>query len=787
MTESRRHDAIAWTILAAVPTLLFLDVLLGLNGFYIRDVVHYYFPAKKILRDIVLGGDFPYWNPWFGAGQPLAANPEHEVFYPLNWLILLPGYHYVFQLLPLIHIYITVFATYALLRSMSLGRPASVFGALGFGVGGLVVSSMNLFPILFSVCWMPLTFLYARRYLLHRARRDFALAAFFLGLQLLVGEPTTAFQTGLLLGMYAIWRAFADRDEGAKLAKTFRPAAINVAIIGAISIGALLVAAVQIVPAWDHFGDSVRSRGIHFSVVSRWSMPFERIAELFYPTALGHDSAHGYAQYWAAALYGESRMPFYFSIYSGLLLTVAAFAGLIARKRGAALFGVITVLSIILAAGSNTPLLRWLYDAGLFRSARYAEKFILMAVFAMVVFGAKMLDRLLAGDERLRKTAVGVGIAITAVAAIVVVVSFTSAYEPLFRLFWRVPEHRVLTDALPVARSEWILAALRGLLLVLLLRNVARVKQATWLALAGAFALFDFGALIPELAPRMPMEYYTEPPSAVRQFPEERDDFRIFHMANWAAQSKAALEYLRPSPELYWISRNSLTPALPPAYRLRLVAEADFDLTSLVETDDFTSAVWDLSKRRQGDWLNYVTAMSNAWYIGVYRKPEEALARANGVRRDMEPVKFIKGQEHPRYYFADEMERATDWRDFVRKMGRKTYSRRVAFIDGPAFAPAPGTVRAKREWVNGARLDVEAAGQAFLVLSVTPHKYWQVTLDGSEIRPFVTNVGFQGIVVPPGRHVVEMRYRNPLIAVGGAITLAALIALAWAARTMRGL
>jgi hypothetical protein len=40
VSDSRRRDAIALAILALVPTLLFLDVLLGLNVFYARDVAH---------------------------------------------------------------------------------------------------------------------------------------------------------------------------------------------------------------------------------------------------------------------------------------------------------------------------------------------------------------------------------------------------------------------------------------------------------------------------------------------------------------------------------------------------------------------------------------------------------------------------------------------------------------------------------------------------------------------------------------------------------------------------
>ena len=51
VSENRRADVIALSILALLPTLLFLDVLLGINSFYTGDLPTYYYPAKKILRE----------------------------------------------------------------------------------------------------------------------------------------------------------------------------------------------------------------------------------------------------------------------------------------------------------------------------------------------------------------------------------------------------------------------------------------------------------------------------------------------------------------------------------------------------------------------------------------------------------------------------------------------------------------------------------------------------------------------------------------------------------------
>src|SRR5213592_2489871 len=140
----RRADVIAITTLVILATIWFADVLAGVNQLYMRDLTRYYYPTKQILREIVYGGEFPYWNRYFSAGQPIAANPEHEVFYPLTWLVLLPSFDLGYRLLILLHIYIALAGMYALLRSMELRPVASFVGALSFGLGGLFLSYVNL-------------------------------------------------------------------------------------------------------------------------------------------------------------------------------------------------------------------------------------------------------------------------------------------------------------------------------------------------------------------------------------------------------------------------------------------------------------------------------------------------------------------------------------------------------------------------------------------------------------------------------------------------------------------
>ncbi|HEU4886766.1 MAG TPA: hypothetical protein VFV49_02695, partial [Thermoanaerobaculia bacterium] len=352
VVDPRRHDRLAIGSLVAVITLLFFDVVIGSGAFYTRDAALWYYPFKSVLRDVIAGGEFPYWNPFTSGGQPLAANPVHEVFYPLTWLAMLPGL-VAFNWHVLVHVYLLTIGTFALLRSLGTSRAAACLGALSFGLGGFVLSSLSLFPFLFSAAWLPLTCLFTRRFLHHHSARDFALAAVSLGMQFLIGEPVTIVQTGLLLGLYALSRKSRLRD---------------VAAVAAISIAALLLSSVQILPGLDHARDSVRAGGFDFKSVSEWSTPPRRLVEVFYPDTFGSARPDAEVLYPGGDLYPRRRAPFILSIYSGLLMAVLALAGLIARVRGAWLYLTIAALSLILAFGSYTPLLQFLYDLGAMRS-----------------------------------------------------------------------------------------------------------------------------------------------------------------------------------------------------------------------------------------------------------------------------------------------------------------------------------------------------------------------------------------------------------------------------------
>lgn len=751
MSESRRgSDRLAVALLVLLPTLLFSDVILGFANFAMRDLTRYYYPTKQIYRSIAAGGEFPLWNRYFHAGQPLAANPEHAIFYPFTWLIMLPSYDLGYRLHILVHVYAALLGMYALLRSMQARAPAALFGAISWGLGGTFLSYVNLLPILFCAAWLPLTCLYARRFLREGRRKDFALASLFLGLQCLAAEPTTLVQTGLLIGMYAL---YLGRRRAAQTAR-------NTAAVAAMVIGGVAAGAVQLLSAADHAADSARARPFAFDVVESWSMPWGKLLELIYPNVLGHVQIAGDIRYWGENLYAPMGAPFLYSIYPGLAVGALIAAGLARRSRGSMFTVLMISLSAVLALGSHTPLLRVLYDSGLAAHARYPEKFILIGLFAGTVFASRVLSRLLDGDEGLLRAAAGFAAA-TSVIAAAALLSVQGWWQSFFGL-------EGTGEAMAIVRSDWAIAVFRGLILCVLFRAFRPARS--WMAAAFLYLCLDLLPVVHELNPRMPSTFFTKRPPAVETLLPNHADYRVFHLADWQVGDRIGLDHPAEDARL-WIARNGLFPMTGAAWGIQTVLERDYDETALLPTVDLTDSMWEVRKSGRPDWLLPFGAMSNAWYLGIPRgqaPPNELLER---------PVEFLEGKHHPRYYFAEKIVRIRGREDFVTRLSGEAFPDRVAFITAPEFTPGSGTVVSAIETANTATLEVATTGRSFLVMSVTPHKYWRVTIDGDAVEPLVTNIGYQGVVVEAGLHQVKMSYRNDVIVAGGAVSVLAAAAL----------
>ncbi len=645
-------DAKIAALLAIAVALLFSDVLFRGAGFYVRDIYRDYLPSHFVLRGIVLGGEFPSWNRFYSGGQPLAANPGFQAFYPGTWLAFLPSFLFGFNFEIVLHVALAAAGMFLLLRSMELRAVAALFGAIAFSLGSAVLSLTNLLPFLTSIAWWPWVVMFLRK-------RQWGPLALSLAMLLLAAEQSMIVQTAILLIGVAVGVSPAAGRP--------RAAAPTLMVASFLALG---IASVQLVPALDLKRDSGRAHSLAYEDATAWSMPAIRPIELFYPYAFGRITDDG-GEYRGGWRYKPPRLPLIFSIYCGLLVPLLAIAGI--GLRLAKWTWPLIALSYLLAIGANGPLIPLLYRIGVYRGIRYPEKFILFGLFALIVLAATVLDRL---DRRLA--------------------------------------------------------------LCLLLLTIG-----------------DVLLHVNELAPTKPRRFFTPPPVTLA-VADARGPARIFHQAEWPVWGAHAIP-IEPGERTYWSERTALLPFTPALYGLQTIYEIDINLTTLRPASDFLQSMWEALAK--GAPIRPFMLMGNAEYLIVPGTP----------------IRIVRGPTLPRYWFADQLVLLRSREQFVADLTAKRWSDRVAFVDFPPFAPAPASIVRGRESSHRAEFLARAAGQAFLVASVTPHRYWRATIDGALAHLQTANLGFQGVIVPRGEHTVRFDYNNPLFAVFGAISIFCLI------------
>src|SRR6185503_15229048 len=112
----------------------------------------------------------------------------------------------------------------------------------------------------------------------------------------------------------------------------------------------------------------------------------------------------------------------------------------------------------------------------------------------------------------------------------------------------------------------------------------------------------------------------------------------------------------------------------------------------------------------------------------------------------------------------------------ARALALADFDPRIAAVTTAAEAAgeypgAPGTTfRWRQDDADEIALDVEASARSFLVIADTNFPGWTATLDERPAAIVPTNLLVRGLVVPPGRHRIHMRYETSGMRAGRVVT-----------------
>ncbi len=739
------------TIVALVALFLFPFVFLG-EAFFLRDAQIWFYPAKLYLRTRLLSGDLPLWIPELGLGMPFLADPGNTVLYPLNLVLLLPAPLGVTYFL-VAHVMIAALGTYALLRWLHLGRPASLFGALAYGLCGYILSMTSSGTYLLSVAWMPLVLAAGVRTIDRRDFRSLAILALAVGCQILTGEVQGALLTVAMIGVMPL--AASPRHWGA-----------YPWLLGAGAAG-IAIASPQVISTLSFLPETTRFSGISLEEGTRWDLHPFRLVEMVASGLFGDPSDP--FSYLGAFLVDESReyaFPWMESIYAGSITVVLALTGVLTLvrrvRRGSPRFlviGAFALVSLLLSFGRHTPLFElyftWIPGAGLFR---YPSKFFPVTALGIACIAAFGLD-FLTFDMQRRIQAGRIVFAIwSAIACALLVGQFFS--PEIAEHLWLHRTNLELTEVIERVRNslllEGSLLVVLGLLLFLLYR-----KRPSLAPLAVVAALFaQLLVMNHPIAKSIDGSLYTDQTPLMKRILDERRASNALprvHLRSTVSKSiMGCLTQGTPQEIAVWkqaVLQMNTGIVHGIGYPFVYSALMGEDLDSLLAT----------AKMHPKELLNLLGVAY------IITPADQALPEDAGVtylrelstpcfrvyrNRDAMPV------IRPVPLVAPDTENAV--------LSPAVLGGEAAIIEGVSATPKEGHATGASGHCTVNRFEGDAHGfqcslsdDRFVVIAVSYTPHWEATLDGKRIPIHRANRKLTAVRVPAGTHEITLTYRQP--------------------------
>lgn len=798
-TARRQRAAGIWACVAmSAAAIPFLEGLTGSRVFYIRDLSLYFWGRYLWLRRSLVGGEWPLWDPYVGAGQSAVADALHQMFLVPSLAVRLIGSEVLgFNLWIAAPFPLAALGTWMLL-ARRFSAPAAMLGAVAYSVCGPIVSTGSFPNMAWSLACLPWVLWAVDRAGLQPRPRDVAVLALVVACQALSGEPVTLFATlALAMGFAATVVAPANTQLSCRT----RHAAVV-----ALGLGlGLLIAAVQLAPMVQAAWKAERAATIPEDF---WSLHPVALLETVWLHLFGdyYTSQSLAAVPWMPPL-NSGREPFFFSLYFGLpLLTLAAFGLLGGASRAWGVFwSAAGVAGLIGAFGAYTPVYPLLRDNLPFLgSFRFPVKYLVVSSMAVAAAAAAGWDAIaarggIAGGARFKRARfVAAGVAL-GIGALGYIAAAACIYFPLPTVFKLYALAQWLHAIDPADAAELMLKALPRVATVVVLISVsvsglllAATSDRRW-ARSASHALFAF--IVVDLLvrswginPAFDPAYLAEP-QWMRYIGRDADArFYVGGKRDGTldpADVDSSRAFRNPPGLLGSASRAALSGQAvfyPSAFRRREMLSYDLAVLWPREFQTATDRFFDAGRDERDRFLDRT---------GV-RFRVLTPRRAEG-RRPLVPIPYFlesflfdwdSRQVAPRVAVVEDVvvvPRADRQIEALFRPGwDSATTAMIASRPAPAGEPGTPVPPQARITTDGAnRVVVEAgtdAGGGFVVLLDSFSEDWEAAVDGKPAEIVRANGLFRAVHVAAGRHRVEFVYRPKAFIRGAGASAAGLLA-----------
>ena len=732
--------------LAAFFDVLFLvddAVLSSVNSDLATQFVHWRgFGFGEIAR-----GNLPLWNPHIYCGAPFLAGFQSALLYPLNILYLVLPLAKAINWGIALHAFLggLFFYLWALKRGLHplacfLAGTEFIFCAPYF----LHIYAGHL-PNLCTMIWAPLLFLAIDGAVEKPAARWCLLGTLAVAMQILAGHIQYTYYTGIAAVLY-----LAARLPGA--AGRTKALACFALFYG----GAVILAAVQILPGIEAGRDSLRGMGVPYEFSAMFSFPPDNLITWVVPAFFG-DMVH--FPYWGRWTLWEMSL---FISVTGFLLAIYAVAFRQGRERF--IPAAVTGLLLLMAMGSYLPWFGVLYAylPG-FDKFRGVSKFVFQATLFVILLSAMGLDSLLRDGLRKRWQVLA---ALGAAASLSLIIGMSirqSAHAPsglwagLMRAIggtgevYLPPEFfanglAILKAGEFAAQGLVILSATCALIATILFLRISNLGKASLLVGLAVIELFSAGRAAHQTF-RLAAAY---PGDVVAMFTQRPGDHRVLNPYN----PNLAMS-------MGWRDVWGYDPLIPRRYGEFMAWMQQVDMTKIV-----------------GNALPFL---------------DHPLLKMLGCRYMLTPVEGriapaeLAGDLMPRAVLVGEWAVEADRDRAFSILGQPGFDpRRLVVLERDPNLPAgkaagsPGSVKVTETSTDHLTIEADVKTASILVVAENYADGWRVVpLEGSasdtyEIIP--ANYTLRGVPLAPGQHLIRMEYRPASFVIGAWLSLAGVAA-----------
>lgn len=720
-------------IIISLIVLFFGKNLFLIDGSFIGgiDVFEYFYWYETFIKEQILSGNIPLWNPYYYSGHPFLANPQTFLFYPSQIFYIFLSLPIAFNVDIVLHIIIAAIGTYYLAFTITGSKNAGIASSLIYSLNGYFMNKIGAghLTMIHTAALIPWIFYFIEKAFQKENIFFLAISGIIFGLQILGGEPQNNFYTGLFCLLFFLLRFFIIKPS-IPAEKRFR-FGLYFLIIPVIAFG---ISAIQILPSLEFMSLSDRAER-SYEFATAFSFPIQNLYTLLVPDIINVDKV----LFWDASLPIRKLIRNWeLGCYVGILSLILAGIGaaFYKHRRYSLCLGIIILISASMMFGQYTPIYYLYYKIipgiSLFRIPARCLVIFILSISILAGFGICYLS-----NSRLSKRK---QILTTSCITILILCLFAGA------IFFDTAIH---TKKLIYALSIMI-----GSLIILHLNIFFKNKR----LIIGIFLFTIFIDLYLIYSFQFPKLYSHK---LIKPFEYES----IFQEDPGLYRVNIPINSLRGMAFNYY-GTNGYSPLVLNNYFTFIHSMADipkFKSTRHTLSDSLFNSELVFSSKILG--IKYAMVKNQSGYELLMAKniiPRAVLVRNAVVLPKEEHIEYIK---KPDFDPGNEVLLELIPKNHLLLASKQT--------DGPSN----DTVTITKYEPNQITLSSFSNSSAYLVLSDNYYPGWRAYVDGNEVKILRANYLLRALPLLPGHHNIVFVYRPTSFIVGAIISIFTLLLL----------